>query len=332
MAIRSGLGGQVGYKAETTYGTYIVPTNFLEGGTTLHDTSTFVQGGGVAAGRFQRLGSRRVKTAYGAEGSLNLEVANKGMGALLQTLMGTTVTPVMQGAGPAYLQTHTMADPFGKSLTIQAGVPDLSASGVVQPHNFLGCKVLSAEFSCNLGEMLTSTWEIIGRELETTTALATASYPSGLAPFNFTQMAVKIGATVGGAAAVQGVRGATVKVDRASRTDRLYAGNAGKMSEPIINDWQEITGSFDVDYIDKTVFEDRFHAGTAFALVFEFIGPLLNATFYETFRITLPQCFFAGDTAQLEGPDIVSGQFTFSSGYDGTTQNKIEYISTDITL
>jgi hypothetical protein len=45
------------------------------------------------------------------------------MGLLLQALMGTTVTPVQQVATAAYLQTHTLADTAGKSLTIQKGVP-----------------------------------------------------------------------------------------------------------------------------------------------------------------------------------------------------------------
>ena len=331
MAIRSGLGGQVGFAKETVYGTYVAPNKWIEGNAALKDESEFISGGGIAAGRMQRLGSRRVKTAFGAAGTFSAEVANKGMGPLLEALMGTTVTPVQQGATAAYLQTHTFADPFGKSLTLQEGLPDLS-TGTVRPYTFLGCKVMSAEFSCAVGELLTAEWELDSREVVENQTLVAASYPAGLAPFNWQQSTLKLGATVGAAASVDGVTGVSVNINRNSKTDRNYVGSGGRKAEPVLNDWQEISGTLDADFLDKTVFVDRWHGGTGFALVWEFIGPLIAATFFETFRITLPQCFFTGETPELDGPDVISGSFDFEAAYDGTTQPKIEYISTDVTL
>jgi hypothetical protein len=330
MAIRSGLGGQVGFAAESTYGTYVAPNKFIEGHANMKDESSYIVGGDVAAGRMQKLGSRRVKTAYGASGTFSAEVANKGMGPLLQALMGTSVTPVIIGAGPGYTQTHTFADPFGKSLTVQEGLPDLSA-GTVRPYSFLGCKVMSAEFSCAIGELLTAEWNLDSREVVESESLVAASYPVGLAPFNWVQSAVKIGATVGAAASVSGITGVKVNINRNSKTDRNYVGSGGRKAEPVLNDWQEISGTLDADFLDKTVLADRYHGGTGFALVWEFIGPALGAAF-ETFRITLPQCFFTGETPELEGPDVISGSFDFEASYDGATQPSIVYISSDTTL
>lgn len=325
MAIRSGLAGQVVIAPETTYGTYVAPTTAVEATSTLRDTSTYTTSGGVAAGRMQRLGSRRVKTALGAEGNLALEVTNKGMGKLLRALMGNS-TIVQQGATPAWLQTHTLGDPFGQSLTVQVGVPDLQ--GVVQPHTYLGCKVTSAEFKCSIGEQLTSTFTLDARELSQAQSLVAASYAVSLSPFHWLQSSLKIG-TFGAEAAANGVRGASVTIGRPSRVDRNYAGNAGRKSEPVINDWQPITGSVDVDYMTKAEFADRFHNGTGFSMVWEFIGPVISGAFFETFRITLPGCFLTGDTPQLAGPDIVTGSFPFEWLNDGTNAPKIEYISTD---
>jgi hypothetical protein len=65
---------------------------------------------------------------------------------------------------------------------------------------------MSAEFKCGVGELLTSTWEIDAREIVESLALGAASYPTTLAPFNFVQSEVKVGATVGAAAHVEGVR------------------------------------------------------------------------------------------------------------------------------
>jgi hypothetical protein len=331
MGIRSGLGGQIGLAPEVTYGTPVAPTKFLEGTFNIKDTSQYVIGGGVAAGRMQRLGSRRVKSLFGASGNIEQEVTNKGMGLLLQALMGTTVTPVIQGEGPGYLQTHTFADPWGKFFTAQAGLPDVS-TGTSRPYTATGCKVLSAEFKCGVGELLTSTWEIDARELVEDLALAAASYPTTLAPFNFVQMEVKVGEDIAGAAHVEGVKSVSVKIDRASKADRNYAGNGGKKSEPVLNDFQAITGTLDVDYITKADFADRFHNGEQFALEWVFIGPEIGDGVNETFRLTLPDCAFTGDTPSLDGPDVISGSFPFETYFDGSTQPKIEYISTDSTL
>ena len=333
MAIRSGLAGQLGVAAETAYGTYTAPDHFFEvTKAELKDTSTWTQGGGLAASRLQRLGSRRVKTAYGASGSLEMEIANKGFGVLLQALMGTTVTPAQQNTSTGYLQTHTLASPYGKSLTLQVGLPDLG--GTVRPFTLLGGKVLSAEFDCAAGQMLTSKWDINGRELVDSQALVAASYPTTTAPFSFVQSTVKIGPDVASALAVDGIKKTNVKIERSSNVDRNYFGQGGKIEEPVMNDYQPITGTLEADFIDKTVFVDRFHQGTAFALVWEFVAGTLGGTpsISETFRITLPQNHFTGDTPTLDGPDIISGSFPFEASFDGANQPKIEYISTDVTL
>jgi hypothetical protein len=334
MAIRSGLGGQFGFAPEVTYGTYVAPTKWAEVvKADLKKDTTFVQGGGVAAGRLQRLGSRRNIGATKASGSLEMEVPNKGIGLLLQALMGTTVTPVLQNTSTGYLQTHTLADPYDKMLTMQAGLPDIG-TGTSRPYSFLGCKVLGAEFSCAIGEQLMSEWTIDARQMTEAQSLVAPSYATTLDGFDFTQSTVKLGATVGVAASVDGIRSINVNIQRASRTDRTYHGNGGLQSQPIINDWQTISGTITADFLDKTVFVDRYHNNTQFALVWEFVGTSLGGTpeIFETFRITLPGCFFDGDTPTLDGPDIISGSFPFVWQHDGTTYPKIEYISTDTTL
>lgn len=332
MAIRSGLAGQVGFASETTYGTYAAVDHFVEADVAdLKDTSVWAQGSGIAAGRMQQLGSRRIRTQYGAQGTIQHQVSNKGLGPLLQALMGTSVTPTVVNTSTGYKQTHTFADPFGKSLSVQTGIPDLT--GTVRPYNFLGCKVQSAEFKCNSGEMLNVTWNFIGREVEESDTLVAASYPSSTTPFSFLQSTIKVG-TYGSEASVSGIRGMSCMIARTSREDRFYHGSGAKMAEPIINDYQPITGAFDVDFMDKTVFADKFQAGTAFSLVWEFVGASLGGSpgVSELFRITLPQVHLTGDTPTLNGPDIITGSFPFEATFDGTHQPLIEYISVDTTL
>lgn len=331
MAVPSGIAASVGWAAEVTYGTYVAPTRFLPGAFKPQKVTSTRQGSGVIAGEALARGARRVVTSTAGKGSLDLDVHNKSMGLLLQALMGTTVTPVQQGATTAYMQTHTLAnDNTGKTLSMQAGVPDLG--GTVRPYTLLGAAVQSGEFSCGVDELLTLALELDGRAVSEAQALAAPSYATGLAPFHFAQSVVKVG-TFGAEAAVTGIRKMSVKVSRAQDTGRFYHGAAGLKAAPVPNGVLEVTGSIDHDYVDKTIFADRYAAQTPFSLVWEFTGAVISGAFNELLRITLPQCYLDDDgTPNADGPDVVKTSHKFTVLFDGTNMPKIEYQSTDTTL
>ncbi|MEU0393810.1 phage tail tube protein [Streptomyces sp. NPDC006208] len=328
MAIGSGLGAQIGIAAETTYGTFVAPSKFIEfTKESLVLKKTTAQSSGIAAGRLMALSSRRVVTQKEVSGSLDLEVTNKGMGLLLQALMGTTVTPVQQESTDAYLQTHTLADTAGKSLSIQAGIP--LTTGTVTDKSFVGCKVISAEFSCEVGGMLTASFEFDGKDCSEAQTLATASY-SNMSPFNFMQMALKTG-TYASETALDGVRKVSVKIERPQAVDRFYANQSALKAEPISNDLVKITGSLEMDYVATTI-DDLHTSDGATALVWEFVGPVIETTYNETFRIKLPAIKVDDAPPTVEGFDVVRPTFNFTALYDGTNAVAIEYISADTTL
>ena len=328
MAIGSGLGAQVGIAAESTYGTFVAPTKFVEftkEGLVLKKTTA--QSAGIAAGRLLPLSSRRVVTQRQASGSLDMEVTTKGMGVLLQTLMGTTVTPVQQATTDAYLQTHILADTAGKSLTIQKGVP--LTSGTVTRKNFLGCKIVSAEFSCEVGGMLTASFEIDSKDCEETSVLATASYPA-MSPFHFGQMGLKTGA-YGTEVARSGIRKVSIKIERPMAVERFYAGASGLKAEPISNDQVKVTGSIEMDYVD-TVLDDLHTSDAATSLVWDFTGAEIAPTYPSRFTVKLPAIRFDEAPPTVEGFDLVKPTLSFTGLYDRTNPLAIEYVSTDITL
>ncbi|MER7953839.1 phage tail tube protein [Streptomyces sp. NPDC096030] len=325
MAIGSGLGGQLGIVGESTYGTFVAPTRFLEfTKESLVLKKTTAQSAGVAAGRLMALSDRRVLTQKEVTGSIDLEVTNTGMGLLLQALMGTTVTPAQQESTDAYLQVHNLADSFGKFLTIQKGVP--LTTGVVTDKSFVGCKVTSAEFSCEVGGMLMSTWEIDGKDCSESQTLATASYPAR-SPFHFGQMAIKSG-TFESEVALDGIRKVSVKIERPMTTDRFYAGQSGLKKEPIANDLVKVTGSIEMDYV-ATILDDLHTSDGATSLVWEFVGPQIETTYNETFRIVLPAIKVDDAPPTIEGFDVIKPTINFTGLYDGTNPVSIEYLSTD---
>jgi hypothetical protein len=328
MAIGSGLGAQLGIAAESTYGTFVAPTKFIEfTKESLALKKTTAQSAGIAAGRLLALSSRRVLTRKEVQGSIELEVTNKGMGLLLQSLMGTTVTPVQQATTAAYLQTHTLASVAGKSLTIQKGVP--LTTGTVTDKSFLGCKVTSGEFSCEVGGMLTGSFEFDGRDCDEGQTLAAASY-ANMSPFHFGQMAVKAGG-FGAETALDGIRKVSVKVERPQDVERFYAGASGLKKEPIENDQVKITGSLETDYVATTL-DDLHTSDAATSLVWEFVGQQIETTYFDTFRVTLPAIRLDEGPPVVDGFGVVKPTFNFVGLYDGTNQPKIEYISTDVTL
>ncbi|WP_060952394.1 phage tail tube protein [Streptomyces hygroscopicus] len=328
MAIGSGLGAQLGIAAESAYGTFVAPTRFVEfTKESLVLKKTTAQSAGIAAGRLLALSSRRVLTRREVSGSIDLEVTNTGMGLLLQALMGTSVTPVQQATSDAYLQTHTLADTAGKSLTIQKGVP--LTTGVVTDKSFLGCKVISAEFSCEVGGMLTASYEFDGKDCDETQTLATASYPA-MAPFHFGQMGIKAG-SYGTETALDGIRKVSVKIERPQAVERFYAGQAGLKKEPISNDQVKITGTLETDYV-ATALDDLHTSDAATSLVWEFVGANIASTYYDTFRVTLPAIRIDEGPPVVDGFDVVKPTYQFTGLYDGTNQPMIEYISTDATL
>ena len=328
MAIGSGLGAQLGIAAETTYGTYVAPTKFIEfTKESLVLKKTTAQSAGIAAGRLVALSSRRVVTRKEVQGSIDLEVSNKGMGLLLQALMGTTVTPVQQATSTAYLQTHTLADTAGKSLTIQKGVP--LTTGTVTDKSFLGCKVTSAEFSCEVGGMLTATFEFDGKDCDEGQTLAVASY-SNMSPFHFGQMALKTGA-FGAETALDGIRKVSVKIERPQDVERFYANQSALKKEPISNDLVKISGTLETDYV-STALDDLHTSDGATSLVWEFIGPIIASTFAETFRITVPAIKLDEGPPAVDGFGVVKPTYNFTGLFDGTNLTKIEYMSTDTAL
>lgn len=332
MGVGSGIGGQFMFASESVYGTPVATTKGLPvGKASTKLKPTYAQGTGIVPGQLVDSASARLVTLTQGTLSLDLELQSNSFGLLLQALMGTTVTPVKQGTTAAYLQTHTLADPVGKSLTCQVGIPD--TAGVSHPYTLQGCKVVEADFSFDINSAapVATTWTIDAQNVTETPTLAAFSTVSNMRPFVGTDVTIKAGA-FGSEAQVDGVTKVDVKIPRPMKTSRFYFGNSGLKKEPLTNARAMISGTITADYVDKTLWADRFAAHSQFSLVITCVGALIATPYSQTFTITLPSCFLEGDTPDLSGPDVVNGAFPFVYRYDGTNQPTIAYITSDVTL
>lgn len=256
-------------------------------------------------------------------GDIVMEVANKGFGRWFKHLLGGTATIAQQAATAAYLQTHTLGTLAGKSMTVQKGIEE--ADGTVKPFTFHGCKILSGVFSITVDQILQLTVSLDAEDVDTSTGLASASYASGLKQFHFKQGTLKVAGS-----SVASVLSAEVGITNNLKTDRFYLGSAGLKKEPQDNDFPEIAGTLSAEFIDQTVFYDRFVSDASVALVLEFVGDNIASTYDELVRITVPEIRFEGETPKVGGPDVVVMDVPWSGHYDGTNAGvKVEYMSTD---
>lgn len=330
MAIGSGLGSQLGFITESTWGTRVAPTTFVRARSyNLTRPANRVQGEGIQTGVMQPQSAHYVETTAAGEGSVDLDIQTIGMGPLFQALTGGTSTITQQGTSAAWLQVHTLGDPV-KSLTMQLGAP--YRTGTVACHEISGAKITSAEFSCAADGLLEGSFSLDAKSWDASQTLATASYGAGAAPFHGKQMTVKEGA-FGSETALPGVRSLSLSWNNALDTEDYTAGGGGAKAEQIRNGMVEISGNMTLDWLTttKSRVQDILVANTPTNLVFKWTGALIASTFYYDLEFVLPGVYFTGDPVGVSGPDALTMDVGFECKFDGTNLPAIKYISTTAT-
>jgi hypothetical protein len=325
MASGSGLNVQLMTAEEVTYGTPVTPDRAYEiVNESLERNHTTLQSNGLRAGN-RSLRRRGIVSARMGSGGITMEVATKGFGRWFKHILGGTSTIAQQGATPAYLQTHTLGALEGKSLTVQKGVPQ--TDGTVKPFTFHGCKVLSAGFSISVDAILQMALNLDAEDVDTSTALAAATYTTPKL-FHFMQGKLKVAG-----AEVASVLGAQVNVANTLKTDRFYLGSAGLKKQPIDNDFPAVSGSLSAEFVSQADFYDRYVSDAAASLILEFEGDVISGAEKELLRITVDEVRFTGETPKVGGPEVVVQNIPFDGHYDGTNPGvKIEYKSTDTVI
>lgn len=344
MATRSGLDAQVGFAAEATFGTLQTPTRFVEfDNEDFKIGLTWLEGEGLRAGRKFKRDVRVGVSKRDVNGKLDIKVPNKGLGLLLKHMIGSSATATVIGATAAYQQIHTPGDLFGKSLTMQVGRPE-PGTGTVRPFAFLGCKCSQWELSVSDGDhaKLSTTWD--GRDEDTTTGLASASYASAAGLFNFSHATLKLGGTAstsgspsqisvaGGVAVATVINQITVRGENPLEVGRYGVGNAGLKSEQLENDYPTVTGTFDAEF-SKTELYDVFKATNSVAM--ELALSFGDAGGGNPFLLSFiaPKIRLKDATPSVNGPGLVRATTEFEV-YDDETNApfQFKYVSTDTAI
>lgn len=323
MPIRSGLAHQLGLAAESTYGTAVTADHFYEDVSCEFDLiQEEIESAALRADNLVLRQDRRVNDRRGVEGSIELEVMTSGFGLIFLHMLGAVAITTPGGGTLSRDHTHTIADLYGKSLTIQGGTPDVG--GVVRPFNWLGCKVASWELSQETGGLLMLNLTIDGmdEDADGTPALASAIFPARNI-YHHGQCAVTVDAGAFDASTL------SLSGDNALATERRFLRASTLKKEPIHEGLREFTGELVGEFESLTAY-NRFVSKTPAAVVFTWTGALIEGAINYKLQITMPSVIFTGETPKVSGPGIVEQPLPFKVLNDGTNPPlTIVYTTTD---
>lgn len=321
MALPTGVAAQLGIKAESTYGTAVTVDRFyeLESESIRTDVVT-VRGNHLGTGRFRR-SDRRKQVIRGARGPIDMIVMNKGFGLWFQHALGqNTIT------GDQDAKTHTCipdtAAKSGKSLTVQVGRPDVG--GTVRPFTFEGGKILEWELRCDLDGALHFVPTLDFETVATGTALASASYPSGMEYFIFSEAAL----TLDGSAV--SASNFSMRYNDSLNAERRFLGNVKK--EPLAGGIAEVTGAFQCEFEDLTRFNSWVAGDIEGALVvtYELATDIGETSTPYSLTVTIPALAYTGEEPNVGGPETVMQNVPFEALYNGSDPIvTLEYVTSD---
>ena len=344
MVWSSGVASQLGFKAETTYGTQVVVAKFIERDEfSLGLEQDWAVGEGVySGGQYVRL-DRTVQTTRHCSGNLVADVIGKNWGTLVKHMLGSSVSSPTVISGSAYKQVHQVGSTDGMSLTVQKGVPQVS-DGTVKPFTYVGTKVAGFELSCEQGQFLKASLDLVAKdELTLTTgtasnALAVASYPTLQEGFTWNQAFVKIGGTAstasgevsisGGSAVASIVKGFSLKHTN-NMNDEGYGTSATWAREPKAKRAQTVV-TLDTEFGTQAELYDVFRAGTVTPLEITFTGSLIGGSNYFLFSIICAGTKLRQAPVEQDSDDLADHSVDLEVGYDGTNSPlQVKLVSTD---
>jgi hypothetical protein len=339
----SGLSGQVGTIAESTYGTPVTVTKFYEFlSENFQFNPTWLDGMGLKAGQAYNRASRTVQSQFDVNGDLTMEhtdgsaasASADSMGLWWKHALGSTITtPTQISSSTAYKQIHTPGSKAGFSLTLQVGRPQISGV-TVQPFTYQGVKVTDWEFSCNDNQIAQLKVTCDGQQELTATSLAAASYPTPNGLFSFADATnFKIGGTAttaggettvaSGVAVGSRVTGITITGSTPMKVDRYGLGNAGLKGEPIENAIPTITGTLTTEFYSRTELYDLLKSNSTTVLQLDFSHGDAGSGNPYLLSFIFPAIKVKSGSMNINGPDVIPQTIGFQAYDDGSGTNPV---------
>ena len=304
------LDQHVSIGVETTYSTPVAPTRSYEARSDDWQREVeFIESGGFRADRQTIRSDRHRTVSLGATGSIETAVFDRGMGLLLQHLLGKSVAPVQQEATAAYVSKFESDDtgPDG-SYTVVVARDDF---GTLHTYRYAGCVPTGFSLEASIGDplMLAINYDSAAEDV---TSAVTPAYPADAVPYVWEDCTL----TIGGATARY--QSFSLEGDLAMRTDLRYLKGDAVKAQPVRSGVPAYSGTIGRLGVSKADY-DRFVAGTVFEAVFTAkLGTAIEGTHFPQVKVTMPACKFTGSTPQASVDDVATISLPYVALHDGT--------------
>lgn len=324
-----GSQGQVGFKAESTYGTAVTVDKFLPAVLPigLKPRIGVLESKALIPGRLNQPG-RDTHYYDGGEGPLTFELTQEDLLELLKWATGDDPADAQQGGTAAYLHTYeynvaaAKMDAALTSLTIQTGVP--MYGGAVEPFTFAGCICTGFEVNCEPDGFATVMFNVEAQSSTHATDLAAPSYPATHVPFSWRSETVVKRA----GSALDGVRSAKFSLASGLVTDRKLWDGTGKRARPKLNASPVAQLELEIEPSDLSKTFDDWASNTTQAWIMEFVGSEADTGYDYTFRITIPSGYIQGDPPEVGSEELLTHGLTILANDNGSDALfKIEVIN-----
>lgn len=323
----------IGIKKEVTYGTAVTVDRFVEFlSESFQQQNQFVQAEGL---RVSAIGPDLDRNTLGAvivEGEIELEWVTRGLGILIEAMLGQNTSTLRSGSIYQQVGTPKTSDPH-PSYTIQKGIPPVGG-GTTVPHTFRGCQLDEWTLSFKAGEglMLSTKW--VGKDLDTAAVYAAPSYTSSVRLLTFAQASISIGlngtdnltvptATVLGSTD----KAATANISEFSFTGRnnlddggRNAGAAGKRSRAALYGLRGFEGSMTAEF-DAVTYRDYYLNRSSLHLVLTVTSTednIAGSGTYAALQLVLPRLVLEGKIPESNGGDVIEQPIDFTVGRHAT--------------
>ena len=299
-----GAKGFIGFGPETTWGTAVTPTRYIE---FLSEGLKRNQSGVVSNGIQPSRGATAYKrTTIAPGGDISFEMSPEDVPTLIYHALGGAATSSVTG-GYSHVLKPAISLPTGLTFEIDRDVAYFI---------YEGCKINSLNMSFAPNEIITGSVGVLA-ENETGTMGAsgnTATYSSA-EPFTGVQASV----LVDGAA--QGVMAADFTV-----SNDIYEGKyelGGNQRAALIEQKRSVTGKLNIEFDDLTLY-DLFVAGTASTLSITLTSDqLITGSTYYSMTISFPKIVYTGETPTMGGPGIILVDCPFTALYTSAASPEI---------
>ena len=337
MAVGSGLGSQIGFAPETTYGTAVTPTTFLEARSVgLELQVEHMMSEGLRSGLRVQRGDRFVVNKKGVSGDIELDITSNNLARWLIHAMGDSraISSIKSASGSVYTYAMQLGDPASlAAMTVQTGVAD--NAGNVRRMDATGCYITEFSLANEIDGIVSGTFTIDGRDYAPSASAATsATYASGTEPLAFSQGAFSVNGT--GIA----IRSYELSVTHGYDVERYQINSTSLKSRPVVNALDEITATVELEFngagLGATWGTDdlvtKYRAGTTLTdCSITWTGATaISGGNYPALTANLPQALITSCTPTIEGPEMIILSVELMALDNGTDQPlELTYVSSE---